>query len=83
MAMDGDIESVVNYAVGVKCRWLIPGDLLHFIKNPGRLRLKPNFFDFTIKDDIISLKDPLPILGRISSVLTFFYDKEMKDLLNR
>lgn len=83
MAMDGDIESVVNYAVGVKCRWLIPGDVLHFIKNPERLRLKPNFFDFKIKDDIISLKDPLPILGRISSVLTFFYDKEMKDLLNR
>lgn len=83
MAMDGDVETVVTYNIGVRCRWLIPGDLLHFIKNPERLRLKPNFFDFKIKDDIISLKDPLPILGRISSVLTFFYDKEMKDLLNR
>jgi predicted ATP-grasp superfamily ATP-dependent carboligase len=83
MAMNGDIEPVVTYNIGVRCRWLIPGDLLHFIKNPERLRLKPNFFDFTIKDDIISLKDPLPTLGRISSLLTFFYDKEMKDLLNR
>lgn len=83
LAMDGDIEPVSTYNTGVKCRWLIPGDLLHFIKNPERLRLRPNFFDFAIKDDIISLKDPLPILGRLSSVFTFFYDKEMKNLLNR
>lgn len=83
MATEGDIEPVMDYDVGVKCRWLIPGDLLHFIKNPERFRLKPSFFDFKIKDDIISLKDPLPIIGRLSSVLTFLYDKEMKVLLNR
>lgn len=83
MAMEGDIEPVVDYNVGVKCRWLIPGDLLHFIKNPARFRLKPSFFDFKIKDDIISLEDPMPIIGRISSALTLLYDKEMKCLLNR
>lgn len=83
MAMEGDIEPVMDYNVGVKCRWLIPGDLLHFIKTPARFRLKPSFFDFKIKDDIISLKDPLPIIGRLASVLTFLYDKEMKCLLNR
>ncbi len=83
MAMEGDIEPVMDYDVGVRCRWLIPGDLLHFIKNPARFRLKPSFFNFKIKDDIISLKDPLPIIGRLSSVLTFLYDKEMKALLNR
>lgn len=81
LAMDGDIEPVFDYNVGVRCRWLIPGDLLHFVKNPDRFRLKPNFFDFKIKDDIISLKDPMPLIGRISSVLTFLYDKEMKSLL--
>lgn len=83
MAIDGDIDSVKDYTLGVKCRWLIPGDFLNFIKNPNRFRLKPSFFDFKIKDDIISLKDPLPIIGRLSSVLTFLYDKEMKCLLNR
>lgn len=83
MAMEGDIEPVMDYDVGVRCRWLIPGDLLHFIKNPARFRLKPSFFNFKIKDDIISLKDPLPIIGRLSSVLTFLYDKETKALLNR
>ena len=82
MAIDGDIDSVKDYTLGVKCRWLIPGDFLNFIKNPNRFRLKPSFFDFKIKDDIISLKDPLPIIGRLSSVLAFLYDKEMKNLLN-
>lgn len=81
LALEGDIEPVMDYNAGVRCRWLIPGDLLHFIKNPERLRLKPNFFDFKIKDDIISLSDPMPIIGRISSVLAFLYDKEMKKLL--
>ncbi len=82
LAMEGDIEPVMDYNAGVRCRWLIPGDLLHFIKNPERLRLKPNFFDFKTKDDIISLNDPMPVIGRLSSVLTFLYDKEMKNLLH-
>jgi len=82
MAVEGDIKNVMDYNVGVRCRWLIPGDLLHFIKNPERFKLKPNFFDFKVKDDIISLRDPMPILGRISSALTFLYDKEMKSLLS-
>ncbi|MGR3309450.1 MAG: carboxylate--amine ligase, partial [Candidatus Brocadiales bacterium] len=82
LAMDGDVEPVLDYTAGVRCRWLIPGDLLHFIKNPERFRLKPNFFDFKTKDDIISLKDPLPIIGRVSSALTFLYDKEMRRLLH-
>lgn len=83
VAMDGDIEPVKEYNIGVKCRWLIPGDLLHFIKNPERFRLKPNFLNFRIKDDIISLHDPLPTLGRVLSGLTFLYDGEMKKLLFR
>ena len=83
MAMDGDIHPVEDYRTGVKCRWLIPGDILHFIKNPERFKLKPSFFNFRIKDDIISLHDPLPILGRVLSALTFLYDKEMKKLLIR
>jgi predicted ATP-grasp superfamily ATP-dependent carboligase len=81
LATEGDIEPVFDYNIGVQCRWLIPGDLLHFIKNPDRFRLKPNFFDFKIKDDILSLKDPMPIIGRVSSALTFLYDNEMKNLL--
>lgn len=83
MAMEGDIHPVKDYRPGIKCRWLIPGDILHFVKNPERFKLKPSFFNFRIKDDIISLHDPLPILGRVLSALTFLYDEEMKKLLFR
>jgi len=83
MAVDGDIEPVWDYRVGVRCRWLIPGDILHFIYNPKRLRLTPGFFTRTDGDDIISAADPMPLVGRLSSVLTFLSDRDMRKLLFR
>lgn len=83
LAMEGDIEPVKDYAVGVKCRWLLPGDLMHFLKNPDRFRLNPSFFDFRIKDDIISAGDPMPTFGRMSSLLTLIYDKDMRRTIKR
>ena len=83
MAVDGDIEPVWDYRVGVRCRWLIPGDILHFIYNPQRLRLTPSFFTRTDGDDIISAIDPMPLVGRLSSVLTFLSDRDMRKLLFR
>ena len=83
MAVDGDIEPVWDYRVGVRCRWLIPGDILHFICNPQRLRLTPSFFTRTDGDDIISAADPMPLVGRLSSVLTFLSDRDMRKLFFR
>ncbi|MBW2180408.1 MAG: ATP-grasp domain-containing protein [Deltaproteobacteria bacterium] len=74
-------KPVENYKIGVKCRWLLPGDLLHFIYNPNRVRLIPEFFNFTDPDthyDILSLDDPLPVLGRALTLLTFLYDRDIK-----
>lgn len=39
-----------QYRVGVRGRWLLPGDIAHFISNPNRFRLKPSFFKFFDKD---------------------------------
>jgi predicted ATP-grasp superfamily ATP-dependent carboligase len=36
----------VEARVGVRCRWLLPGDLAHFIANPRRFSLDPSFFRF-------------------------------------
>lgn len=66
MVMDGDVEPIMNYPEGVRCRWLLPGDILHFIFNPKRFELEPSFFDFSKnnrQDDFISWKDPGPTLG--------------------
>ena len=45
VAVDGDVPTVFDYKVGVRCRFL-PADALHFLANPNRFRLKPSFFQF-------------------------------------
>jgi predicted ATP-grasp superfamily ATP-dependent carboligase len=77
-------KPVEHYRIGKKCRWLLPGDILHFIFNPKRMSLMPDFFDFWDREtsyDILSLNDPLPILGRVLTPLTFIYDQDMKHRL--
>ena len=78
LAVNGDVKPVFKYKTGVRCRWLIPGDMMHFFSNPARFRLNPGFFTRTHGDDIISLDDPLPTIGRISSLLPMLFSKEMK-----
>ena len=66
MAMDGNIEPVFNYPEGIRCRWLLLGDILHFLTNPKRFSMNPSFFNFSEnnrRDDFISLKDFGPTLG--------------------
>lgn len=85
MSRGEKFKPVEHYQTGKRCRWLLPGDILHFIYNPNRIRLIPeffNFFDNNTSYDILSLKDPLPILGRILTPLTFLYDPDMKHRLN-
>jgi len=46
---NGQHVGPVSYKVGVRCRWLIPGDLAHFLANPARFRLEPSFWRFFAK----------------------------------
>ncbi|MCK4648171.1 ATP-grasp domain-containing protein [bacterium] len=83
MAKEGDIEPVLDYKIGVRCRWMFPGDFLHFFSNLKRLRWTSDFFNFRTNYDILSLRDPGPTLGRILSVYSFLFQKEMRRLLCR
>lgn len=79
-------EPVENYKLGVRCRWMLPGDILHFIYNRRRASLVPDFFRFRDKNtsyDILSLTDPMPVLGRLLTPLTFLYDQDMKYRLKK
>jgi len=81
MARGESFKPVDRYTIGKKCRWLLPGDLLHFIHNPRRARLQPPFFSFWNKNtvyDIVSLNDPLPTIARALTPLTFLYDADMQ-----
>lgn len=84
IALNKKVSRVKNYKTGVKFRWLIPGDLLHFIFNPDRLNMKPGFFNFFDKNTtyaILSRDDFFPVIGKLSTGLTFLYDKEMRKSL--
>lgn len=42
----GEEVEPVTPLLGVRCRWLLPGDLAHFLANPRRFALRPSFFRF-------------------------------------
>jgi len=86
MSRGESFKPVEHYQIGKRCRWLLPGDILHFIYNPKRRSLVPKFFNFLDRNtayDIISIEDPLPTLGRILTPLTFLYDADMKERLKK
>jgi predicted ATP-grasp superfamily ATP-dependent carboligase len=81
MAMEGDVEPQGEYRVGIRSRSLFHGELLHFARNPQRIRLKPGLLDFTIPDDLLSSADPWPAVGRISSLIPAIYDRELREAM--
>ena len=66
LALGISFNPVLNYPVGKLCRWLWPGDLLHFLSNPRRFDNMSNFFKFrdpNMSYDILSSDDILPSIG--------------------
>jgi len=65
----GRVDPPPAYRAGVRCRWLFPGDLLHFLTNPKRFEMDPPFFQFFGKDlyyDPPIWPDPLPLMGQVA-----------------
>lgn len=80
LSLEADIEGVFNYQTGLKCRWLLPGDILHFLTNKNRLKMSPPFFTGkkqNVFDDIISKDDPFPALGFLLACLRYLPDRHM------
>lgn len=82
LALRGDIKPAFDYAAGIKFRWLLPGDMMRFISMFIKYQnIDWSFFRFYERDmhyAILSLKDPLPVLGRILSLIDYLVNKEMK-----
>ncbi|MGE5542071.1 MAG: ATP-grasp domain-containing protein, partial [Bacillota bacterium] len=80
LATGRDVPTRHEYPAGLKCRWLLPGDILHFVSNPQRLRMEPGFFESfrrDVMDDIMSLSDPGPTLGFILAAARYAFDPAM------
>ncbi|MCM1567467.1 MAG: ATP-grasp domain-containing protein [Dehalobacter sp.] len=73
LAKDGDVSPVMDYRAGVKCRWILPGDILWYLSSPGKIKNLPQFLEIT-NDDIISLEDPGPTLGFVLAAMRFMFD---------
>lgn len=65
MALDGDIDTVPGYQVGVRFRWLFPDEILHLAANPRAFgAFCRDFLDRQMHVNI-DLTDPVPTLFQI------------------
>ena len=66
-----------GYQEHILCRWLLPGDVLHFLANPDRFRLNPGFFEFRgMHYDLIDKGDIGPLIGMGLSFLSMGLRKD-------
>jgi predicted ATP-grasp superfamily ATP-dependent carboligase len=77
MYMDGDVQPAFDYRESVKCRWLLPGDILWFLSAPKSLQTLKEFLTFNMPDDIISINDFGPTVGFVLATGRHLFDKEM------
>ena len=77
LVTEGDIEPVMDYKEGVKCRWMLPGDILWFLSAPSKVSNLREFCRFRANYDIISLEDPGPTFGFMVATARYLFDKEM------
>ena len=77
LVTEGDIEPVLDYKIGIKCRWLLPGDILWFLSADHKIRNTPKFLKFERNYDIISWRDPGPTFGFFLASLRFAFSKDM------
>lgn len=70
-----------RYQEGLQMRNLLPGDLLHLLGKAGRV--KRDFWNPTIADDLLTLSDPGPALARLLSPLVALWDPQLKAVLRK
>jgi predicted ATP-grasp superfamily ATP-dependent carboligase len=74
MVMRGDVKPAMEYHLGTKCRWLMPGDMLWLLaslkEGEDRTGAIREFLKFRgIHDDILSADDPLPAAGAMRDMV--------------
>ena len=80
LARGEKVTPVLDYKLGVINRSFLPYDIMHFLSNPDRFKLEPSFFDFfgeNVHFDILSLKDPMPVVGFGLTVGRYLFDPEV------
>lgn len=82
IAVEGDVESRLDYRIGEVCRSILPGEILYFLANFGRWQTKPSFWKFwgdRLGDCILSREDPRPALAFAGIALRSLTDRNLRD----
>ena len=76
MAVDGDVEPVFSYKVGLKYRWVFPYEFLYILKTKNKWKAIKEFFKFepNTKYDIW-LSDPLPHIAKIFELIWKYFER--------
>ena len=77
LVIDGDIEPVIDYKTDIKCRWMLPGDMLWYLSSPHKVKNFSEFMKFNGNYDILSLDDPGPTFGFMLAATRYMFDKNM------
>ncbi|MEN8257187.1 MAG: ATP-grasp domain-containing protein [Thermodesulfobacteriota bacterium] len=67
--------------VGLKMRNILPADLLHLVSKRGRVA--SDFWDLSTCDDLLSLRDPGPVIGRFLSPLVALWDPQLRSVFQK
>lgn len=79
LVIEGDVNSSLEYKEGVKCRWVLPGDVLWFLSSPNKKKNLPEFLKFrNMNYDILSWDDPGPTFGFMLATARYLFDKDMR-----
>lgn len=84
LTKEGVLKKNLNYKIGIKCRWLLPGDILWFLSTPNKIKNIKSFFNFRgIFYDIIDFRDPKPIIGVFLTSLSYLFNKKKRKYIIR
>jgi predicted ATP-grasp superfamily ATP-dependent carboligase len=86
LAMGQPVQETHQYTVGRRCRWLLPGDILHFLANPERSQMDPPFFDFSPEETVYDgyyPADTWATFGVFLSTAHYLFDADLWAMLLR
>ncbi len=80
------VPEVHSYDVGKRCRWLFPGDFLHYVTNPKRAEMDPPFFQLRAPNTVydgMSRDDWRATLGVFVSLGHYVFSADLWRMLLR
>ena len=81
IALDKKVNECFCFKQNIKWRWILPADILWYLKAKPRIKAAKTFFRVIEKDlhyAVFSWKDPGPVIGTLLQSLKFASSKEMR-----